>query len=603
MRGKWAKMARKAETDTRPRGGSKSLKPLARLTPFLNLYRRQIVMALIALIFASVTTLIVPIAVRRIIDHGFSTSDATLVNQYFAVMVLVVLLLAVSSAVRFYYVMWLGERIVADVRNTLFEHLLKLSPSFYEVQKTGEVVSRLTADTTQIKSAFSSTASIALRNAVMLVGAIALMIYTSPKLSGLAGLAIPLIVLPLVTYGRRVRELSRLAQDKLAASAAFAQERLTAITTVQSNVQEAHSNAEFSSATRFAFAAAAARAFARSLLTAAIIFVSLGSIVGLLWFGAREVMTGNLSAGTLSQFVIYAILAASSLGQLSEVWGEIQLAAGAAERISELLDEVPQISAPGIPAIFPARLKGEIKFRDVTFRYPTRLNTPALSNVSFIARPGEVTAIVGPSGAGKTTLFALIQRFYDPTTGHILINGIDVKTADPLDLRKHIAVVPQDTIIFSGSVLDNIRFGTPDASREAAIQAAIAARVDEFAKKLPLGFDTEVGERGVTLSGGQRQRIAIARAILRDAPILLLDEATSSLDAESESLIQEALEKLTANRTTLVVAHRLATVRNADRILVFDGGMLVAHGTHGQLVKKNPLYAKLAKLQFSAPST
>ncbi len=596
-------MARKPETDTRPRGGSKSLKPLARLTPFLNLYRRQIVMALIALIFASVTTLIVPIAVRRIIDHGFSTSDATLVNQYFAVMVLVVLLLAVSSAVRFYYVMWLGERIVADVRNTLFEHLLKLSPSFYEVQKTGEVVSRLTADTTQIKSAFSSTASIALRNAVMLVGAIALMIYTSPKLSGLAGLAIPLIVLPLVTYGRRVRELSRLAQDKLAASAAFAQERLTAITTVQSNVQEAYSNAEFSSATRFAFAAAAARAFARSLLTAAIIFVSLGSIVGLLWFGAREVMTGNLSAGTLSQFVIYAILAASSLGQLSEVWGEIQLAAGAAERISELLDEVPQISAPGIPAIFPARLKGEIKFRDVTFRYPTRLNTPALSNVSFIARPGEVTAIVGPSGAGKTTLFALIQRFYDPTTGHILINGIDVKTADPLDLRKHIAVVPQDTIIFSGSVLDNIRFGTPDASREAAIQAAIAARVDEFAKKLPLGFDTEVGERGVTLSGGQRQRIAIARAILRDAPILLLDEATSSLDAESESLIQEALEKLTANRTTLVVAHRLATVRNADRILVFDGGMLVAHGTHSQLVKKNPLYAKLAKLQFSAPST
>ena len=395
----------------------------------------------------------------------------------------------------------------------------------------------------------------------------------------------------------------KVLQDKLAASAAFAQERLTAITTVQSNVQEAHSNAEFSSATRFAFAAAAARAFARSLLTAAIIFVSLGSIVGLLWFGAREVMTGNLSAGTLSQFVIYAILAASSLGQLSEVWGEIQLAAGAAERISELLDEVPQISAPGIPAIFPSRLKGEIKFRDVTFRYPTRLNTPALSNVSFIARPGEVTAIVGPSGAGKTTLFALIQRFYDHTTGHILINGIDVKTADPLDLRKHIAVVPQDTIIFSGSVLDNIRFGTPDASREAAIQAAIAARVDEFAKKLPLGFDTEVGERGVTLSGGQRQRIAIARAILRDAPILLLDEATSSLDAESESLIQEALEKLTANRTTLVVAHRLATVRNADRILVFDGGMLVAHGTHGQLVKKNPLYAKLAKLQFSAPST
>jgi ATP-binding cassette subfamily B protein len=360
---------------------------------------------------------------------------------------------------------------------------------------------------------------------------------------------------------------------------------------------------EFASATRFAFSAAAKRTLARAILTAAIIFVALGSIVGLLWFGAQEVMSGKLSGGTLSQFVIYAVIAASSLGQLSEVWGEIQLAAGAAERISELLDEVPQISAPPKPVAFPATPKGQVKFADVTFHYPTRLNAAALNNVGFIARPGEVTAIVGPSGAGKTTLFALIQRFYDPNSGKILIDDIDIKTTDPQELRKHIAVVPQDTIIFSGSVLDNIRFGSPDATREAAMAAAIAARVDEFAKKLPNGFDTEVGERGVTLSGGQRQRIAIARAILRDAPILLLDEATSALDAESEALIQEALEKLTANRTTLVVAHRLATVRNADRILVFDGGKLVAQGTHSQLVKKNALYARLAKLQFNAPST
>ena len=581
----------------------KSLKPLARLTPFLTRYKPQIAKALIALAIASGSTLVVPIAVRRIIDHGFTASNATLVNQYFSVMIAVVLLLALSSAIRFYYVMWLGEKIVADVRDALFTHLLKLSPGFYETQKTGEVVSRLTADTTQIKAAFSSTASIALRNGVMLIGAIVMMIVTSPKLAGLAGLAIPLIVLPLVTYGRRVRLLSRAAQDTLAASAAFAQERLSAITTVQSNVQENYTKGEFSNATNFAFAAAAKRALARAILTAAIIFVALGSIVGLLWFGAQEVISGNLSGGTLSQFVIYAVIAASSLGQLSEVWGEIQLAAGAAERISELLDEKPAITAPPNPVAFPQTPKGQVKFSGVTFSYPTRLKTSALNNVSFMAKPGEVTAIVGPSGAGKTTLFALIQRFYDPASGTITIDGLDVKSVDPQDLRKHIAVVPQDTIIFSGSVLDNIRFGAPDATRDAAMAAAIAARVDEFSKKLPKGFDAEVGERGITLSGGQRQRIAIARAILRDAPILLLDEATSALDAESESLIQEALEKLTANRTTLVVAHRLATVRNADRILVFDNGKLVAQGTHGQLVKKNALYARLAKLQFNAPST
>ena len=588
--------------NTHQEAGRKSLKPLARLTPFLARYKPQIIKALIALAIASGSTLIVPIAVRRIIDHGFTASNINLVNQYFGVMIAVVLLLAVSSAIRFYYVMWLGEKIVADVRDTLFKHLLKLSPAFYESQKTGEVVSRLTADTTQIKSAFSSTASIALRNGVMLLGAIAMMIVTSPKLAGLAGLAIPLVVLPLVTYGRRVRMLSRTAQDKLAASAAFAQERLSAITTVQSNVQEPYTNKEFASATRFAFLAAAKRALARAFLTAAIIFVALGSIVGLLWYGAQEVMNGNLSGGTLSQFVIYAIIAASSLGQLSEVWGEIQLAAGAAERISELLDETPQISSPPNPVAFPTTPRGEVKFSDVSFHYPTRPNTAALNQVNFTARPGEVTAVVGPSGAGKTTLFALIQRFYDPELGRILIDSIDIKSTDPQELRKHIAVVPQDTIIFSGSVLDNIRFGAPDSTREAVMAAAIAARVDEFAKKLPNGFETEVGERGITLSGGQRQRIAIARAILRDAPILLLDEATSALDAESEALIQDALEKLTANRTTLVVAHRLATVRNADRILVFDNGKLVAQGTHGQLVKKNALYARLAKLQFSAPS-
>ena len=581
---------------------NRSLRPLLRLLPFVKPYRTQIILALVALVIASMSTLAVPLAVRRIIDHGFSTADSLLVNQYFAVMFAVVLILAASSAMRFYYVMWLGERIVADVRNALFSHLLTLSPDFYETQRTGDVMSRLTADTTQIKSAFSSTASIALRNAVMLMGALAMMIWTSPKMSGLATLAIPLIVLPLVTFGRRVRALSRLAQDKLAESAAFAQERLSAITSVQSNVQERQTNSEFSSATDFAFNAAATRTRARSFLTAAIIFVALGSIVLLLWYGATNIMTGSLSAGTLSQFVIYAILAASSLGQLSEVWSEVQLASGAAGRISEMLDEQPTIKAPAAPARLASPVKGEVTFTKLNFSYPGRPEMPVLKDVTFTAKPGAITAVVGPSGAGKTTLFALIQRFYDPQSGLVKLDGVNVAELDPQDLRSQIAVVPQETVIFSGTVLDNIRFGAPGATREAAQEAAKAARVTEFAERLPKGFDTEVGERGVTLSGGQRQRVAIARAILRNAPILLLDEATSALDAESEHLVQEALDRLTEGRTTLVIAHRLATVRHADNILLFDQGKLVARGTHAELVKNNALYAKLSKLQFSARS-
>lgn len=580
----------------------RSLRPLLRLLPFVKPYRTQIILALVALIIASLSTLAVPLAVRRIIDHGFSVSDSLLVNQYFAVMIAVVLLLAASSATRFYYVMWLGERVVADVRNALFSHLLNLSPDFYESQRTGDVMSRLTADTTQIKSAFSSTASIALRNVVMLLGALAMMIFTSPKMSGLATLAIPLIVLPLVTFGRKVRSLSRLAQDKLAESAAFAQERLSAITSVQSNVQERQTNAEFSNATDFAFRAAATRTRARAFLTAAIIFVALGSIVLLLWYGASNILAGSMSPGTLSQFVIYAVLAASSLGQLSEVWSEVQLASGAAGRISEMLDEQPTITAPSAPLKLASPVKGEVAFRKVNFTYPGRKEVSVLKDVSFTANPGEFTAIVGPSGAGKTTLFSLIQRFYDPANGEVLLDGTNIASLDPQDLRSHIAVVPQETVIFSGSVLDNIRFGAPGATREAALEAAKAARVTEFAERLPQGFDTEVGERGVTLSGGQRQRVAIARAILRNAPILLLDEATSALDSESEQLVQEALDKLTEGRTTLVIAHRLATVRHADSILLFDQGKLVARGPHAELVKKNALYAKLAKLQFNAPS-
>ena len=595
-------MSNTYEDEARRRPKSRNLKPLLRLTPFLTRYQGRMMLALLALLVAAGATLVVPLAVRRVIDHGFTAANAALVNQYFLGMLLVVVLLALGSAIRFYYVMWIGERVVADVRDALFSHLLKLSPGFFETQRSGEVVSRLTADTTQIKAAFSSTASIALRNVVMLIGTIVMMVLTSPKLAGLSLLALPLIVLPLVIYGRRVRSLSRLAQDTLADSAAYAQERLAAIATVQSNVQEGNARRDFGEATATAFAAAAQRTFARAILTAAIIAVSTGAIVLLLWYGASEVISGNLSPGTLSQFLIYAILAASSLGQLSEVWGEVQLAAGAAERISELLDEKPIIAAPLHPLTLPVPSRGELSLERVSFRYPTRPDALALDDISFMVRTGETVAIVGPSGAGKTTIFALAQRFFDPQLGVIAVDGVDVKTVDPLLLRQRLAIVPQETVIFSGTVLDNIRFGKPEASSDEVLAAARAARVDEFAERLPKVYDTEVGERGVTLSGGQRQRIAIARAILRDAPILLLDEATSALDAESEAFIQQAIDKLTQNRTTLVIAHRLATVRNANRILVLENGRLIAEGKHAELINTSPLYARLAKLQFSAPA-
>ncbi len=556
-------------------------------------------MAIIALLVAAATTLVIPVAVRRVLDHGFTAETSGVMDNYFGAMLAAVAVLAVSSALRFYFVMWLGERIVADVRDALFSHLTSLTPSFYERQQTGEVVSRLTADTTQIKSAFSLTASVALRNTITFLGAVAMMVYTSPTLSGLAALAIPAIVLPLVTYGRRVRKLSRKAQDALAESAAFAQESLAAITTVQANTQESQINDTFSAATREAFEAARKRAFARAILTFAVILVSTGAIVVLLWYGAHRVVAGTMSAGMLSQFVLYAVFAASSLGQLSEVWGDVQLAAGAAERISELLDEEPAIASASNAIASPQRYKGAIAFDHVSFAYPLRPEMPVLQDVSFAVKPGETIALVGPSGAGKSTVFSLLERFFDPSLGTISVDGGPLRDLNLESLRSNIAMVPQDPTIFSGTIFENIRFARPAATKEEVVAAARDACVDEFAERMPAKYDTRLGERGVTLSGGQRQRVAIARTILRDAPILLLDEATSALDAESEALIQQALERVTKNRTTLVIAHRLATVRNADRIIVMDKGKVTAQGTHAQLLKKSPLYARLAKLQFS----
>ena len=593
-------MARQARAYVEKRENSKDLRPLKRLLPFLLNYKSKALAALAALVVASGATLVVPVAVRRVLDNGFNGNDASLVNQYFGVMLAVVAVLAIASSLRFYFVTWIGERVVADVRDVLFRHLTTLTPEFYEQQRTGEVVSRLTTDANLIKSAFSSTASIALRNAVLLIGCLVMMVYTSPRMSGMAALAIPLIVIPLIFYGRRVRNLARIAQDALAQSAAFAQERLGAITTVQSNTQEGLTTQTFEQLNATSFDSSTQRTLARSFLTAAIIFVSMGAIVLLLWNGARDVMSGTMTGGTLSQFVLYAVFAASSLGQLSEVWGEVQSAAGAAERISELLDEKPAVQSTPNATSFIKVVAGEVTFKNVNFHYPARPERDILKGVGFTAKPGTVTAIVGPSGAGKTTLFSLLQRFHDAQSGTISIDGENIEGLDLKALRDVIATVPQDPVIFSGTMAENIRFGRPNATDAEIEAAAKAARVDEFSTLLTKGLDTELGERGVTLSGGQRQRVAIARAILRNAPILLLDEATSALDAESESLVQQALEKLTEGRTTLVIAHRLATVRNAHKIIVMDKGKVTAEGTHTQLLKKSPLYARLAKLQFSS---
>jgi ATP-binding cassette, subfamily B, bacterial len=578
---------------------SRNLRPLVGLLPLVLRYRARLVLAFASLLVAAAAMLAVPLAVRRIIDHGFSEANAGFVNQYFAMMLVIVAMLAVGSAGRYYFVTWLGERVVADLRQKVFRHLLSLSPGFYDAQSTGEVMSRLTADTTQLKSLFGATISVALRNLVMLVGSVVMMVVTSLQLSGLVLLAIPFIVLPLVVTGRRVRRLSRDAQDTLARSAGLAQEALGAVPTIQAYGQTARIRDAFGRATEEAFAAAGWRTAVRGWLTAAIIFIAFGSVVAVLWYGAQEVLAGHLSGGALGQFVLYAAFAALATGALSEIWGELQLAAGAAERLSEILHMTPEIEAPARPRPLPVPPRATLCFEDVQFAYPMRPEQKALRGASFKVDPGERVAIVGPSGAGKSTIFNLILRFYDPQAGRVLVDGVDVAEADPEEVRARIASVPQETMIFSNSVAENIRFGRPDASNAEVEAAAEAAQATEFIERFPQGYATRVGERGVMLSGGQRQRIAIARAILRDAPILLLDEATSALDAESETLVQTALERLMKGRTSLVIAHRLATVRTADRIVVLDQGRVVAQGRHDELMGNGGLYARLARLQFS----
>lgn len=581
-----------------PRAKSSNLRPLSGLLPYLKRYRMQVALAFVALLAATGTTLAIPIAVRRAIDYGFSSDHPLLINQYFMTMLVIVAGLAMASAARFYYVTWLGERIVVDLRRDVFEHLLSLSASFYDAIRTGEVVARLTADTTQIKSAFASAASIVLRNLLLLAGSIILMALTSPRLSGLTLLAIPLIILPLILFGRRVRELSRRTQDALAESAAMAQETLGAIAIVQSFNQEETVNQQFAAENETLFAAARHRTRARAFLTAGVIFLSLGAIVAVLWLGARDVLEGKLTAGTLGQFLLYATLAASAIGELSQVWGEIQLAAGATERLTELLATAPQIVPPAAPAVLTWPGSGNIAFKDVSFAYAGRGDQQALRNVSFSVASGQTLAIVGPSGAGKSTIFNLLLRAYEIDAGAIELDGLNIADADPREVRRHFAVVPQEGVIFSTTILENIRFGRPAATETEVMSAAVAAGVNEFASELTAGLKSTVGERGVMLSGGQRQRISIARALLRNAPVLLLDEATSALDAESERAVQAAVERLKKDRTTLVIAHRLATVSKADSILVLEEGGVVAQGSHHSLLNSDGLYARLARLQF-----
>ncbi|HQR12073.1 MAG TPA: ABC transporter transmembrane domain-containing protein [Casimicrobiaceae bacterium] len=577
-----------------------ALKVLARVGRFVRPYKKQVLFAVIALVFAAASVLAVGQGLKFVIDRGFAAGSAAELDRALALMMGVVVVLALATFTRFYYVSWLGERVTADLRRAVFDHLLALPPGYFEVMRTGEVISRLTNDTTMLETVIGSSASMAVRNLLLMIGGLVMLALTSAKLTLMVLVGVPLTVVPIILFGRRVRKLARASQDRVGDVGAYVDEALHEIRTVQAYGHEAEDRRQFGARVESAFATARQRIRQRAFLVATVILLVFGAVGVILWIGGHDVLAGRISPGQLSAFVFYAVIVAGAVGAISEVVGDLQRAAGATERLFELLEVDSGIRAPANPVALPVPARGTVGFRDVTFHYPSRPDTAALADFSLDVAAGEKVALVGPSGAGKTTVFQLLLRFYDPERGAVTIDGIDLRAADPAAIRAHLAVVPQDPVIFATSVLENVRYGRPEAT-EAQVRAACeAAYATEFIDRIPEGFASFLGERGVRLSGGQRQRIAIARAILADRPVLLLDEATSALDAESERMVQLALERLMAGRTVLIIAHRLATVRHADRIAVMEHGRIIATGSHDELARSNPLYARLAALQFGA---